>query len=99
MSKKFTDEEIDLNLAKYIYNGAKSFGEGIYVPSNCHPCGWDFINFTYVFDSEDDVEDNVFYGSDISNGYGNEEFSNCTLLEILKKVHGQVAFELNQIDW
>ena len=101
MSKKFSDDEITLDLAKYVYNGAKSFAEGIYVPNsepNGHPCGWDFVNFEYIED-EGDVENYRFECSDISNGYGSEEFIDCTLLEILKKVHGQVAFELDQIDW
>ena len=101
MSKKFNDDEITLDLAKYVYNGAKSFGEGIYVPNtepNCHPCGWDFVDFQYI-ENEDDVENYRFEYSDISNGYGSDDFDSMTLLEILKKVHGQVAFELNQIDW
>lgn len=101
MSKKFTDNEINLDLAKYVYNGAKSFGEGIYVPNdkpNGHPCGWDFIDFKYI-ENEDDVENYRFEDSDISNGYGSGEFTDCTLLEILQMVHSQVAFKLNQIDW
>ena len=104
MSKKFSDDEITLDLAKYVYNGAKSFAEGIYVPnhpeidSSGHPCGWDFVDFKYIED-EDDIENYRFECSDISNGYGSEAFTDKTLLEILQKVHGQVAFELNQIDW
>jgi hypothetical protein len=104
MSKKFSDDEITLDLAKYVYNGAKSFAEGIYVPnhpeidSSGHPCNWDFIDFEDI-ENEDEIESYPFEDWQISNGYGSEEFTNCTLLEILKKVHGQVAFELNQIDW
>ena len=101
MSKKFEDNEITLELAKYVYNGAKSFAEGIYVPNdepNGHPCGWDFISFEYI-ENENDVENYLFDNSDISNGYGSEAFTDKTLLEILQMIHGQVAFELNQIDW
>lgn len=101
MSKKFTDEEINLDLAKYVYNGAKSFTEGIYIPNdspNGHPCGWDFITFAYI-DNEDDVKSYIFEDTDISNGYGSETFADKTLLEILQMIHGQVAFEKYQIDW
>ena len=34
MSNKFTDKEINLDLVKYIYNGAKSFAGGIYTPNH-----------------------------------------------------------------
>ena len=57
-----------------------------------------FVDFKYIED-EDDVENYRFEYSDISNGYGSDYFDSMTLFEILKKVHGQVAFELNQIDW
>jgi len=98
MSKKFDDSEINKEFAVYVWNGAKSFAEGIYVPSDAHPCGWDFISLEY-YEVEDDVEEQPIESYEISNGYGSEEFADCTLLEILKKVHGQVAFEKSQIDW
>lgn len=103
MSAKFPDEKIDKSFVMDVYNAAtKSFGDGIYVPSDGHPCGWDWIDFEFV-DPFDAGEDNIFVytfgGSDISNGYGSEDFEDKTLLEILKVVHGQVAFELDQIDW
>ena len=101
MSKKFKDDEITVDLAKYVYNGAQSFAEGIYVPNdepNGHPCGWDFISFEYI-DNENEALSYWFENSDISNGYGSESFVGKTLLEILKMVHGQVAFEKDQIDW
>jgi len=66
--------------------------------SSGHPCGWDFIDFDYIED-ENDVENHEFEEWEISNGYGADAFTNKTLLEILKMVYGQVAFELNQIDW
>lgn len=104
MSKKFTDEEIDEAFVKDIYNSAVNYScNGIYVPTNKHghPCRWDFISFEMV--DKDDPTDNIlvhrFDIFEISNGCGSIEYLDETLLEILKMVHGQVAFELNQIDW
>jgi len=97
MSKKFTDKEITEKFVKDVYNVAQSIADGIYVPSNAHPCGWDFISFEDI-DEWSVAEEPISYYC-ISNGYGSEDYGDCTLLEILKKVHGQVAFELNQIDW
>lgn len=106
MSKKFTDEEMDNEFVKWIYDTAVDyFCNGIYIPTpkdDGHPCGWDFIDFTMV-DPFDAGEDNIFVykfgGCEISNGYGADVYQDKTLLEILKIIHGQVAFELNQIDW
>jgi hypothetical protein len=97
MSKKFTDDEITEEFAKDVYNGAQSIADGIYVPSNAHPCGWDFISFEDVNEWSVAEEPILYYC--ISNGYGSVDYDGHTLLEILKKVHGQVAFELNKIDW
>lgn len=98
MSKKFEDSEITKEFAERIWEGSKFFAEGIYVPSDAHPCGWDFIDLSDI-ECSDDVDSVEMCPADISNGYGSEEFCDKTLLEILKIVHGQVAFEKSQIDW
>jgi len=74
------------------------FCQGIYVPCNEHPCGWDFISFEYL-----DIEDILTYqfeGYDISNGiYDSHPFIGLTLEEILKETNERFAFEIGQIDW
>lgn len=107
MSKIFKDEEINLDLVQDIYNAAADdFCNGIYVPAskdNGHPCGWDFISFEMIDNdnSANNIFTHVFDAStyEISNGFGSIEYSDKTLLEILKICHGEVAFEKNQIDW
>ena len=102
MSKKFEDSEINKELAVYVWNGSKSFCDGVYVPTvkdDGHPCEWDFIDFSNVIECEDDVDVQQFEENDISNGYGSYDYADCTLLEILKMCHGQVVFEKSQIDW
>jgi len=74
------------------------FCQGVYVPCNEHPCGWDFISFEYL-----DVEDAITYqfeGYDISNGiYDEHPFVGMTLDEILTETNGKYVFEIGQIDW
>lgn len=75
------------------------FCDGIYVPSDMHPCGWDFISFENI-EMEDDILDYKFSDSDVSNGnYAFCDFDECTLEEILEKTNGKYAFEIGQINW
>ncbi len=54
-----------------VWKGAQSFAEGIYVPSDAHPCGWDFIDFSDI-ECSDDVTEVEIDPNDVSNGYGSE---------------------------
>lgn len=98
--EKYT--EINENYARDVFNAAKNvFGDGIYVESNVHPCGWDFVSFKDYKDYEE-IEDNYgFYLDDISNGIYNEHpFEDRTLLNILEEVEMDGwCFEKQQISW
>lgn len=73
------------------------FCKGIYVKSDKHPCGWDFITFEWV--SEDFLE-YKFELCDISDGcYDDHDFEGLTLKEILIKADGKFSFEIQNIDW
>jgi len=90
---------IDREYMEQVYIGAKEiFCNGIYVKSEGHPCGWDFISFEDM-ECSDDVECMPIEAYSISNGYGSEIYQGMTLLEILQECHGRVAFEKDQIDW
>lgn len=92
----YTSDEI----IKEIYNGAMNvFCHGIAVPSDSHPCGWDWLDFECV--DEDEVLEYEFSLSDISNGiYEEHDYEFLTLKEILIKTEGRFLFELNtRISW
>lgn len=86
------DEDI-----KRIYDCAMEvFCDGIAVPSDNHPCGWDWIDFKYV----DDILTYKFDYSNISNGIGNNDFEGKTLKEILKFTKGRFLFEIfTYVNW
>jgi len=77
------------------------FANGIYVPCNQHPCGWDFISFENIdllYTRENPLK-YKFQLSDISDyAYDEHNFENCTLGEILEE-RGKFAFEKESIDW
>lgn len=81
-----------------IYDCAMNvYGKGIAIPSNYHPCGWDWLDFTFV----DDILEHEFQSFEISNSCGNPAYLFNTLKEILKKTNGEFAFEVNcfNINW
>lgn len=91
-----TDESI-----KEVYIAAKEvFGNGIAVPSNQHPCNWDWIDFSYV-ENEEEVLSYQFDLSDISDGiYEESEFNGKTLREILIITEGRFLLEINTfVNW
>lgn len=64
------------------------FCNGIYVKSDAHPCGWDFINFECSeLETASDVMDVKFDIGDISGGnYTYHDFEDKTLFEIITEV-------------
>lgn len=91
----YTSDEI----IKEIYDCAMNvLGHGIAVPSNNHPCGWDWIDFEYI---DGDILEYKFNPNQISNGnYEDSEYDWLTLKEILIKANGKFLFEINcSIDW
>jgi len=80
------NREIDKEYAREVFNAAKEiFCDGIYVKClMSHPCGWDFIDFSYM---EDWGYDEIITTEQISDGiYNSHEYEDLTLLEILKEV-------------
>lgn len=92
----YTSDEI----IKAIYDCAMNvYCHGIAVPSNNHPCGWDWLDFEYI--DEDNILEHEFSLSDISNGvYDEHDYESLTLKEILIETEGRFLFELNtRISW
>ncbi len=83
-----------------IYDCAMNvFCHGIYVKSDKHPCGWDFLDFEYISENESILE-YKFGVSDISNGcYEDHIYEGLTLKEILIIAEGKFCFEFQDIDW
>lgn len=97
MNRQIIDFSKDEHIIN-VYNCAKEvYGHGIAIPSNYHPCGWDWIDF----ESVEDILEHKFEGFDISNGCGNPAYEGDTLKQILLKTEGKFAFEVNvnNIDW
>jgi hypothetical protein len=87
MTEQFT--EINQEYVEEIYKAAKRyFCNGIYVKSDAHPCGWDFINFEHSeMETPSDVMDIVFGSEHISGGnYAYHDFEDKTLFEIITTV-------------
>lgn len=94
--REFNECDLDFNDNKNVlevYDCAMEyFGYGIYVPcKEGHPCGWDFIDFKWV--DRDNILEYEFDSSDISNGYGSDEFEGKTLKEILLMIDGYFEME------
>jgi hypothetical protein len=92
----------DITMNEIIKCAKKVFCNGIYVPSNYHPCGWDFISFDNIDElSQGKYDANyIFNNYDICQGvYDEHEYEDCTLRDILEQTNGKMAFELSTIDW
>ncbi len=93
-------KEFDKKYIEDIYNGAKDyFCDGIYVKSNAHPCGWDFISFEYM-DCSSDAFDLPIGVEAISGGcYDFHDYEDMTLEDIITTVgiHGW-CFEISGVD-
>lgn len=87
-----------------IINAAKEvFCNGLYVPADEHPCGWDFISFEGIYMGLPEKLPPYEYRftlDDISNGiYSSHAFADKTLFEILKTTKNKYAFEESGMDW
>lgn len=89
----------DNKVLEDIYNCAMEvFCHGIYVKSDKHPCGWDFLNFQDI--DKEEILEYMFDLDDICEGcYSEHEFEGLTLKEILIKAEGHFCFEVQDIDW
>ena len=88
----------DDKVIKDIFSCAKEvYGGGIAIPSDKHPCGWDWLDF----DSMGSPLNHTFDIHDISNGiYEDSIHEDCNLREVLETVNGKFLFEVNIcMDW
>jgi hypothetical protein len=96
-------KQIELNndtIVQIVKCAKEIFGDGIYIPSDMHQCGWDFITFECISKSKDDILSYQFDNWDINDGnYDEHPYIGKTLKEILEITNTKFAFELNQIDW
>lgn len=79
--------EINEEYAMEVYKCAHQFfGDGIYVKSDNHPCGWDFISFE-MFEVPSDMLDEPLDNNAINDGnYDYSDFENKAMLDVLKMV-------------
>ena len=98
-SYELTDENIML----LVKAAKEDWGDGIYVPCDYHPCGYDFISFENMevdVNDEDDTEYSPFnYRLDVDDISDNiydtcHPFINLTLEEVLKET--ELKFELEK---
>jgi hypothetical protein len=77
------------------------FSNGIYVPSDKHYCGWDFISFEDIStNSRISILTDTFDIFAITNGcYEEHEFEGKTLKEVLILTDGVYEFEKENIKW
>lgn len=100
MNNKKNNTDISKEYIEEIYIGAKEiFCDGIYVKSDAHPCGWDFISFE-DFETSDDLFEQPFGIHYINNGrYDYHEFEDKTVEDIIKKVGANGwCFEISGVD-
>lgn len=84
-----------------LFESAKEyFCNGIYVLSDQHPCGWDFISFEN-FEAESDLWKEPILDSDISNGcYILSNFENMTVQDVMNEVGPEGwCFEISGVDF
>ena len=75
------------------------YGEGIYIKSNMHPCGWDYVDLTCFYDECDMIEETLTI-TDFSGGvYDWHTYEGWTPFSMLKDLEENWCFEKNQIDW
>lgn len=81
------EQVIDREYIEAVYRGAKEvFCDGIYVKSDQHPCGWDFISLEDLECSEDAFSVGIEIHSISGGNYYSSEFEDNTMEEIIKKV-------------
>lgn len=95
------DQDINNDYIEGIYRGAKEvFCNGIYVRSDNHPCGWDFISFE-DFESPSDMFEHPLENYEVSGGcYDCSTFEGMTIEEVIKDMTGTSGwcFELSGVD-
>lgn len=92
----FNSEEFLENM----FDAAKNtFCDGIYVLSDQHPCGWDFISFEN-FEVESDLWEQPIDSTDVSGGcYSFSDFEDSTVQMVLDKVGEEGwCFEKSGVD-
>lgn len=86
-------EITDELLVEIVKVAKETFCNGLYVPCEKHPCGWDFISFDDIEEYEEILE-YKFEISDITNNiYYDHDFEDKTLKEILTITEYQFNFE------
>jgi hypothetical protein len=94
---KNIDEKTVIEIVKC---AKETFCDGIYVPCNTHPCGWDFISFENFEAVSTDAIDYPIDCDVISDGiYNYHPYEGLTLIDILGKTNGKYAFEIGSINW
>ena len=75
------------------------YGEGIYIKSNMHPCGWDWVDLSGFYDVYDMMEEPLTI-DDFSNGnYDWHTYEGWSPFQMLKDLEENWAFEIEDIDW
>lgn len=91
---------IDEEYIRQVFVGAKEvFCDGIYVKSDTHPCGWDFISFENFECSADLSEQPIELDAISGDCYHYHDYDGMTIEEVIKKVGaGGWCFELSGVD-
>ncbi len=83
------------NATEVVTAAKKVFSDGIYVESNKHPCGWDYICFEHC-----DIEDAEYFEVDCEMindfVYETHELDGKTIKWVIN--NKKWAFELSQLD-
>ena len=77
----------------------KAYKEGIFIPCNIHPCGWDFVSFVNLKNNlkkEEDILNYCFESKDISGGiYISHPFIGLTLNQVLSFANNEFKYEID----
>lgn len=96
MAKAIETEE-DLKLFWDAFHNV--YGEGIFIKSDMHPCGWDYVDLTCFYDEYDMMEETLVV-NDFSGGrYDWHYYEGYTPFQMLKDLGENWRFERSQIDW
>lgn len=93
-----TDDELLQN----IFEVAKEvFCNGIYIATNNHECGWDFLSFEYLSDWTELKSTKIGYiGYEVNDGkYYLSDERDKYLIDVLKENGWKFEFERGSIAW
>ena len=96
--EKLTDDEI----LQALFRGAKEvFGNGIYIATFNHECGYDFLSFEYLEDWTDLRCNKIGYnGYELNDGkYYSAHESDKYLIDVLNENDWKFEFERESIQW